>query len=216
MGAGCVGGWSNDAMITDRFHGRIAGMGTTSGVRIVVGRWSDSPLGPFADVMLERADGHRLLLAPDRPTAEFIADTYVFDEVRLTPVSVTDPAPQTWLVRAAELHLEFHLGGRPALGRLLRLVPRTLAAQQWWNRVIDPIARRLLPGVRTTGTARSGRREYYGAHDQQLIDSLTGQWEGGDLGTLAAVDPPVRFGFSSTPSMPSVTSVITTVVTDGR
>jgi len=35
--------------------------------------------------------------------------------------------------------------------------------------------------------------------------------DGVDLGELALVDPPCRFGFSSTPRSPSVTSVVTTV-----
>ena len=49
-----------------RFHGAIAGVGSTSGVRIVVGRWDESPLGTFADVMLAEPDGTRVLLAPTR------------------------------------------------------------------------------------------------------------------------------------------------------
>ncbi len=189
-------------------------MGTSSGVRIVVGRWERSPLGAFADVMLEEADGQRVLLAPGRHVADFIADTYFFDEVRLATVTLTEPAPATWKVSADQLDLEFQVGRRPALGRMLRLVPKPLAARPIWNRAIDPIARRVLSGVRTTGTARSGRREYYGAHDQRLIEALAGTWRSVDLGSLARVDPPVRFGFGSTPMTPSVTSVITTVVTD--
>lgn len=189
-------------------------MGTSSGVRIVVGRWDRSPLGAFADVMLEQADGHRVLLASDPAVADFVSDTYFFDEIRLGAVSVTESAAATWRVTADELELQFRVGRRSALGRLLRAVPKGLAARPIWNRSIDPIARRVLRGVRTRGTARSGRREYYGAHDQRLIDSLSGTWKAVDLGALTPVDPPVRFGFGSTPMTPSVTSVITTILTD--
>ena len=59
--------------VVSRFHGRIAGFGTESGVRLVVGMWPRSPLGSFADVMVERADGHRILLAPSDEVAEFDA-----------------------------------------------------------------------------------------------------------------------------------------------
>ena len=52
-----------------RFDGWIAGLGTSSGTRIVVGHWPGSPFGPFSDVMLERPDGERVLLAPTRETA---------------------------------------------------------------------------------------------------------------------------------------------------
>ncbi len=73
-----------------RFRGRIAGWGTASGTRVVVGRWDASPFGAFADVMVERPDGERLLLAPSRPVAELVASTYRFDRVVLVPVVVTD------------------------------------------------------------------------------------------------------------------------------
>jgi hypothetical protein len=35
----------------DRFHGRIAGVGSTSGIRVVIGPWAASPLGAFTDAM---------------------------------------------------------------------------------------------------------------------------------------------------------------------
>jgi hypothetical protein len=34
------------------FDGHIAGIGTASGLRAVVGIWQQSPFGPFADVMV--------------------------------------------------------------------------------------------------------------------------------------------------------------------
>ena len=70
-----------------RFHGRIAGFGTTSGTRVVVGLWNRSPLGRFVDVMVEAADGHRTLLAPSQAVADYVSSTYTFDEVRVQPVS---------------------------------------------------------------------------------------------------------------------------------
>ena len=35
-----------------RFHGQIAGVGSTSGVRVVVGSWQRTPLGTFGDAMV--------------------------------------------------------------------------------------------------------------------------------------------------------------------
>lgn len=58
----------------DRFIGSICGFGTTSGTRLVVGRWLSSPLGSFADVMVERPDGMRMLLAP-RPSLVQVVTT---------------------------------------------------------------------------------------------------------------------------------------------
>jgi hypothetical protein len=70
-------------------------------------------------------------------------------------------------------------------------------------------------GVRTRGVARAGRREWYGATDARELTSLSGSFDGAGLGSLAPVDPPCRFGFSSTPRRPTVTTVVTTVEESG-
>ena len=41
--------------------------------------------------------------------------------------------------------------------------------------------------------------------------AIDGTWNDTDLGDLRDVDPPVRFGFSSTPRQPSIVEVTTTV-----
>jgi hypothetical protein len=205
MGAGAV------ALVRDRFDGQIAGVGSTSGVRAVVGRWPVSPFGAFADVMVEDAAGHRVLLAPSAEVAQYVAATYAFDEVVVTPVRVAVDAGG-WHVRAGEeLVMAIGLGRTTVLGRLLRLVPRRLATSRQWAALVDPVARVVLRGVRTRGAALEGRREWYAATDLRSVTRLSGAWRGRDLGALAPVDPPCRFGFSSTPRRPGVTSVVTTV-----
>ncbi len=199
----------------DRFRGAIAGAGSTSGTRVVVGHWHDTPLGAFDDAMVERADGHRLLLAPGQDVADFIAATYTFDEVRLEPVEVT-VTRSGWRLRSPSLILDLALGRRTALGWLLSLVPARLAESPAWCSVTDPVARLVLRGVRTRGSAGSDRREYYGATDARAVVGLGGTLDGADLGTIAPVDPPCRFGFSSTPRRPTLTSVVTTVVRPQR
>jgi hypothetical protein len=184
-------------------------VGSTSGVRVVVGHWLETPLGPFADAMVETADGHRVLLAPHQDAACFTAATYTFDEVRIEPFTVTDP----WVVRSPSLSLDLAVGRRPPLGLALRAVPARLAETPAWCTVTDPFARVLLRGVRTRGTAGNDRREWYGATDTHRVVGLTGTFDGAGLGDLADVDPPCRFGFSSTPRRPSVTDVVTTVET---
>ena len=195
-----------------RFRGSIAGVGSTSGVRVVVGHWPTSPFGPFADAMVETADGHRVLLAPSPAVAEFVEATYVFDEVRVEPVSVSaSVADGSWEVRTPSLRLTLRVGRRTPLGLLLRAVPRRLAESPAWCALTDPTARVLLRGVRTRGTANGGRREWYGATDTRAITSMAGSFDGTPLGTLSPVDPPCGFGFSSTPRRPSVTEVVSTV-----
>lgn len=193
------------------FTGRILGVGTAAGVRVVVGVWDDSPLGSFADVMVERVDGSRVLLAPTREVADFVASTYRFDETRVEPVAVTRGPDQVGVV-APSLTLTAALGRRTALGWLLRGIPRRLAGSPVVATVTDPVARFVLRGVRTRGSAGQGRREYYGATDVRAVTAVTARLDGVDLGTLTPVDPPTRFGFSSTPRRPSLTEVVTTVV----
>lgn len=196
--------------LRERFTGRIAGVGSTSGVRVVVGRWDDSPWGGFADVMVEDASGHRVLLAPNEQVRDVVAATYSFDEQVLEPVTVADTA-DGWQVTTPSLSLRLAVGGRTPLGAALALVPARLATSPAWCGVVDPVARVVLRGVRTRGTAGGDRREWYGATSVVAVTAIQGEWRGTDLGTLAPVEPPCRFGFSSTPKRPSVTSVVTTI-----
>jgi hypothetical protein len=141
-----------------RFSGHIAGVGSTSGVRVVVGHWPRSPLGSFTDAMVAEADGTRVLLAPDPDVADFVARTYDFDRVVIGPVTAT-VSGERWHVEGPELVLDLGLGRRTPLGRLLRLVPRRLAAAPWWSGVTDPVARatRTSPAARSTCVGASAR-----------------------------------------------------------
>ncbi|WP_263172288.1 hypothetical protein [Streptomyces sp. SCSIO ZS0520] len=197
-----------------RFHGWIAGLGTASGTRLVLGHWPRSPLGSFSDVMAEHPDGHRVLLAPSARIAEFVSATYRFDEVRTQPVTVLRTEAD-WSVDAGPLRLRFTPGARTALGALLRAVPPALAANTTWTALCDLPARLLLPGVRTRGSAGGGRREWYAARDVHRITAARASWDGRDLGPLRPVVPPVRFGFGSAPPRPALTRILTTVEAAG-
>ena len=193
-----------------RFDGEIAGFGTTTGHRIIVGRWPVSPFGPISDVMVEAPDGTRLLIAPNDEVAGFIAGTYHFDVVQVELVEMIRQ-PDRWDVMTGQLQANLTVGRRSGLGLLLRAVPRPVATAVAWAAVVDPLARVMLPGVRTRGSAGAGRREWYGAWDVHLLVSVTANWRGADLGAMADVFPPVRFGFGSTPRRPSVVRLTTTV-----
>jgi hypothetical protein len=60
--------YSDDAEVARRcreqFTGWIAGLGTASGHRVVIGHWPASPYGAVPDVMVEDPAGHRTLYAP--------------------------------------------------------------------------------------------------------------------------------------------------------
>jgi hypothetical protein len=177
---------------------------------MVVGSWLSSPFGRFADVMIETADGERVLLAPNDEIAEFVSSTYTFDQTEIGDVAARH-ASDGFTVDAPGLSVSATLGGPAPFDRLLRLVPSRLATAPPWLRVIDPIASRLVAGVRTAGSAGNGRREYYGVRRVRHIATVDAAFCGADLGGIAPLYPPVRFGFSSAPPTPQLVSVTTTI-----
>jgi len=192
------------------FDGHIAGFGSAAGVRFVIGVWAESPLGSFSDVMAQRADGERVLLAPDREIAEFVAATYHFDLIRTGAVT-SELSDGALVVSAPGLDIAVTIGGPAPIDRLLRWVPARIATSPLWLRAIDPVAARVMPGVRTAGAAAAGRREYYGVRRSHRIRGVDGTFDGRDLGGLAPLRPPVTFGFSSAPASPQVVRVTTTI-----
>lgn len=200
----------------ERFVGRIAGVGATSGTRLVVGMWHDSPLGSFVDVMVETGAGRRILLAPSDEVAAYVGGTYAFDEVRVQPVAWRKVDGGLRVTAGSSgaadvLDLTLSIGAISGLGMLLRAVPRAIATRPGWLRLINPVARILVPGSATAGTAGQGRREYYGVTLARHVTALTASFEGQDLGALARLWPPVRFGFGSAPASPSLVDVTTTI-----
>ncbi|MHC6593617.1 hypothetical protein [Arthrobacter sp. C152] len=193
------------------FDGHIAGIGTASGLRAVVGIWRHSPFGPFADVMVQQPTGHRLLLAPTDEVADFISATYSFDEVQVVDLSAT-LGHRALAVDAGPLVIRAVTGARTLLGSALRVVPHGLAVHPRWLSAVSPLAAVAAPGARTYGTAGSGRVEYYGVSDLHRVGSAVVSWDGKDAGALAPVHPAVTFGFSSVPAQPSLARLRTTVV----
>ncbi len=193
----------------DTFAGEICGVGSTLGVRVVIGRWPLSPFGSVADAMVEDSTGWRVLIAPDQGLAEYVGSIYSFDEVVIGQVECERSADRLSF-RGGPLHLDVTTGRRDALGWALHAVPRRVATSDAWVTFTDVVARLLLRGVRTRGSTPGGS-EFYAATDRHRVTAISGQWYGSDLGRLRDVDPPVRFGFSSTPPQPSIVAVTTTV-----
>lgn len=206
----------------ERFRGYIAGLGTASGTRLVVGHWLQSPMGAFTDVMVEDDAGLRTLLAPSDVVADYVNGTYRFDRTIVAPVEAqlspgtgsgpADSSANALRVAAGSLRLEARLGPVTFLGRLLEHVPAPLAVAPWWLRAISPLAGLLVPGVQTAGTAGGGRREFYGVRSIRSLTGVDATWDGVDLGPLRPVEPPVRFGFSSVPAAPQIVAVTTTIL----
>jgi hypothetical protein len=194
----------------EQFTGCIAGLGTASGHRVVIGHWARSPYGVVTDVMVEDPVGHRTLYAPTRQLAAFLTASYRFDQVQVVPCRARRSGPD-WTVQAGPLQVSFTTGRRNLLGWLLLAIPDAVARRPWWVGLLDLPARRLLPGVRTRGHTQDGRRQWYGAQDLRAIIAVDATLEGRGLGALRAVRPPVGFGFGSVPSRPSLVHLTTTI-----
>jgi len=164
-----------------RFDGWIAAIGTTSGTRIVVGRWRRTPFGAFTNVIIEAPTGHRRLIAPRQDVAAFLTNTERVDTVEITRVGVT-AKPREWAVSAGPLHVAFELGRRAPRGWLLCAIP-------------PPIA----------------RRACHGARDLHPITASVAWLDGTDLGGLAELVPRVRFGLGPVPTSPALVRVTTSV-----
>lgn len=193
-----------------RFRGRIMGVGTTSGIRLVIGMWERSPFGSFTDVFVELPDGSSVLLAPDEIVAAYVSGTYRFDTVSIVDVSARRTATGLEL-SAGALRASIDVGTISPLGRVLRIVPKPIARDPRWLALIDPVARLVAPGSGTAGSAGHGRREYYGVTGAHDVTGVRGTWAGESLGALAPLDPPVAFGFASMPRIPQVVDVETTI-----
>ena len=191
-----------------RFDGWICGFGTPSGHRFVTGVWAHSPFGTFADVMWERPDGRRVLLAPTAKIRDFVASTYRFDETVLTPVQFGHVGA-TWTVRAAPVSLSVTPGRRGLIGGLLAVVPGPVRRSRLCATVAEVPASKLLPGVHTRGTSPGGNKQWYCAQDHRPLARGHAWLYADSLGAAQAIDPPVTFGFSSAPSQPTWVRVVT-------
>jgi hypothetical protein len=178
-------------------QGTISSAGFASGDRFVVGNWSVSPIGPTVDVMWARPDGTRILLAPDERTIAFVTSVYEFDSTEVVEFDVVADDRSIQL-RAGPLDLDLE-AGRAALW----LPPRPLWFTRWLER---PVAYGLL-GVRTWGTSPTGVQEWYQARACRFVRTASASLDGTDLGALAPIDPPCRFGFSESPRRPSIVAV---------
>ena len=72
----------------DVFVGRITSTGFSTGDRIVIGDWRESPLGSFTNVMWAKPDGSRILLSPSERHAEYVSELYNFEDVEVTEITV--------------------------------------------------------------------------------------------------------------------------------
>jgi len=197
-----------------RFDGWIYGAAFASGDRFVVGRWPQSPLGSFADVMWARPDGGRVLVAASETVLRTVGDYYSFDELRQGDVQL-DVSPTAVRVLAPPIEIELDLDPPGVMSWLLAVRPRVLRTIRPWIALEDLVLRPLVAplisgdGIRARGRTRTGAREWYAIHAYRTACARA-TIDGVDLGPSV----PARasgFGFSEFPPQPAavrVTSLI--------
>ncbi len=191
-----------------RLEGHIAAAGFASGDRFVLGLWDRGPLGPMIDVMWAQPGGRKVLLGSSKEVCDFVGGVYGFDEVRIVEASMQRQGSH-FSVRAGPLDIRFQ-GGTPV--KLFGLRPRPLRRSTAWVRIEDltfrPLAGRFLIGgganVRLYGRSPSGVKEWYCIDSYRPMASASARLDGKDLGPLAPLDPPARFGFSEFPQRPAI------------
>ena len=202
FGGPCAGSTTRRDRLFRRVHRRARHAGRAA---VVVGHWPSSPFGAFTDVMVERPDGHRMLLAPTAEVAGFVArDVHLRRGVprpRRRDRRPTTGGPCT----RGPLDLAFTVGRRSAARR----APARGAAGG------SPPTRGGSPRS-TSSPAACCPACGPGAAPGRGGASTTPRWTctgspargsrgtGADQGGLTPVDPPVRFGFGSTPRAPSL------------
>lgn len=180
-------------------EGNIGAAGFASGDRIVVGAWTDGPIGAMVDVMWARPDGERVLLAPSDDAAALITAAYSFDRVEVVEVR-GGCTGRVLDVAAGPLAIRLEAGrGWP--------LPPAWLRPAWFTRFVEaPIAKAVM-GVRTYGVTPTGAREWYRADRYRRVVSGSASCDGRSLGELRPVDPPCGFGFSEPPKAPSITAI---------
>lgn len=184
-----------------RMDGVIGAAGFASGDRVVVGHWGRSPVGPLSDVMWASPTGVRTLYAPTSAGADFITSVYEFDGVVIDPGLVVVGDGRSLSVTLPSASASVRLVAGPGW----HIPPPVRPA--WLTRWVEaPIARALM-GVRTYGVSPTGVEEWYQATAWRPVVTARASVRGTDLGGLALVDPPCRFGFSEPPARPGLTTV---------
>ncbi len=173
--------------------GSIVSSGFASGDRVVVGHWSETPIGPLTDVMWAAPDGRRTLFVPSREAADFVGGVYEFDRTEVVPFEVVRTG-RTLDVRAGDRALHF-----VSRRGITIPVPRPAAFTRW---VEAPLAKGLL-GVVVHGTSPTGVREWYRADRWAPLRRAAARVGGTPLGKMAPVSPSCGFGFSEPPARPS-------------
>jgi hypothetical protein len=161
--------------------------------------------------MVEHPDGRRVLVAPSVDLADFVGGVYAFHNTVVCDV-FTERSPGHLHFSGGPLTADVTIGKRDALGWALRCVPPVPRHECRLGAIGGP-SRPRDDARRANIRAHGDRPRDLRRHRPSPCDRGAGDVGQPGLGPLADIDPPVRFGFSSTPIRPSIVAVATTIRT---
>ena len=181
----------------DIFEGRISSSGFSSGDRIVIGDWHQSPLGEFTNLMWARPDGTRILLAPSQEHADYVSALYMFEEVRIETIMV-QREERTVRVKAGELDVMMEWGRGWSI---------PLPRPRWFIATIEQFFANLIFGTKTHGKTCNGLREWYCVRGIATIQQASAVYASENFGESCDFNTTACFGFSEPPTKPSSVKV---------
>ena len=186
----------------DIFEGRITSSGFDTGDRIVVGSWKLSPFGEFSDIMWAKPDGQRVLIAPSKEIADYISAMYSFDKILIQEIStIENDRTLTLNCESMKLNFSWSKGLRIPIKRSLLFIA-----------TVELFIARIFFSTKTHGITRNGRKEWYAIDRLSKLKSAQAQIADQDLGQMAPIEAPCKFGFSEAPKKPSSCEVRTHIL----
>jgi len=178
----------------DIFEGRITSCGFTSGDRLVLGHWKESPFGSFLDIMWAKSDGTKILIAPNQEIANYISSMYEFDIIKIEEIRIEESINQI-KIETTDINCHFKWSG----GISFMTKKRPL----WFISSVEYLFGWLIFGTKTHGKTKNGKKEWYAVDRLSKLISARADINGEDLGKFTSFYPKANFGFSDPPKMPS-------------
>ena len=179
------------------FVGRITSTGFSSGDRIVIGDWRESPIGSFTNIMWARPDGTRILLSPSDEHAKYVSELYNFESVEITDIMV-ERTRRGISIQAGSLSVDISWG---------IALPIPIWRPLWFISSIEAFFARLIFGTKTYGRTKNNRREWYSIRSISKVLNAEASFHGQELGGSESFTTNACFGFSEPPSMPASVSL---------
>tara|TARA_B100000886_G_scaffold226993_1_gene158232 strand:- start:466 stop:1038 length:573 start_codon:yes stop_codon:yes gene_type:complete len=179
------------------FAGRITSTGFSSGDRIVIGDWHDSPIGSFTNIMWAKPDGARVLLSPSEEHAKYVSELYNFESVEVTDIAV-NRTRRGISIEGGGLSVDISWG---------IALPIPIWRPLWFIATIEAFFARVLFGTKTHGRTKNNRREWYSIRSISRVLNAEASFDGHELGGSESFATNACFGFSEPPSMPASVSL---------